>query len=159
MIQRIQSIYLFVASALLVTSGFVGNIYNIITRSSNTTYGYNAITKYTLDSKEVIETTPQYLWVYPIVLAVFGLYTMISFKDLKKQVKLARMFWGFIILTLLVQIGIKYYMQMNVEKGDFIQAAMGAQFFLTVIAMPFSHLAFMSILKDKRTIESIDRIR
>lgn len=159
MIQRIQSIYLFVAVALLAASGFVGNVFNIISRSNNTLYGYDAIAKYTLDSKQLISTEPQYLWVYPVALAIFGIYALISFKNLKKQLKLSRLFWGFIILTLLVQLGLKYYMQFSMDKADFIQASMGAQFYLTVIAMPFSHLAFMGVLKDKRTIDSVDRIR
>ncbi len=159
MIQRIQSIYLVISIALVVTSGFVGNIFNVITRSENTTYGYDAITKYTLDTKTVISSAPEYLWVLPLMIAVLGLYVMFSFKKLAKQVRLARMYWGILLMTLLVQIGFKYYMQFSMDKADFIQASMGASFYLTLIAMPFAHLAFMNILKDKRTIASIDRIR
>ena len=81
------------------------------------------------------------------------------FKDLKKQLKLARIYWGAVIATLLIHVGMKYYTQFQVEEGQLIQASAGASFYLTVIAMPFAHLAFMNILKDKRTIASIDRIR
>ena len=159
MIQRIQSVYLFISIVLIVVSGFVGNIFNVITNSNNTTYGYQANEVYVIGTKTLISSEPQYLWFYPIVIALVGLYALFSFKDLKKQLKLARIYWGAVIATLLIHVGMKYYTQFQVEEGQLIQASAGASFYLTVIAMPFAHLAFMNILKDKRTIASIDRIR
>ncbi len=159
MIQRIQSIYLFIATVLIAVSGFVGNSFHIITKKSNTGYSFNSITEKTLDLKFVMNEEKLFMWIFPVLIAAFGMYVIFSYKRIAKQVKLARYFWGLTILLLIAQLAIKYYLQFQIDKQDLLQAGMDRAFFFGVIAMPFAHLGFMSILRDKRKIDSIDRIR
>lgn len=159
MLQRIQSIYLFLSVVLITVSAFVGDVFVIVSKKSSVAYSYHSVIEKTLDGKFVMNEQQLLMWIFPLVIAAFGMYVIFKYKRIAKQIKLARYFWGLTLGLLIIQLALKYYFEYQLDKKDILQSGMGAAFYIDVIAMPLAHLGFMSILRDKRKIDSVDRIR
>lgn len=81
-----------------------------------------------------------------------------AFKNLNRQFKLGRIIFGIYFLMLLSIIALAVFGNhlLDVETTG---REMGLGFFLFVIGFPFTFLANTGIKRDKKLLESVDRIR
>jgi hypothetical protein len=125
--------------------------------------------KITFDTKnqlvEFKENSP--LLIVQILLVVFGLLTIFSYKNLKKQLNFAR---ATFFLTLLYVLGVMalVYFSMDIAKpyvnripiDDMVvsrHTSLG--FYLICLMLPFAYLAQLGIKRDLNLIRSLDRLR
>ena len=131
MIQRIQSIYLLVASISMTLISF-------------------KVPVYTLNETLFIAQDDTKMFVLTIVGAIFSLLGLFMFKNRKFQMKLIR-------LTVLIQmiIGIRIFMLFNkfevVLNNPFL--------FLLVFTLIALIMAYRVVKKDDDLVRSVDRIR
>lgn len=108
------------------------------------------------------------LYIPFMLLICFNIWILMSYKKLKRQLKLARIGTLFnLILALSVIIGFSMGKTIGAKLlgiediiGDFeITTGMGIGFFAAVASLPFSYLTQIAIKRDLKLIQSIDRIR
>lgn len=81
---------------------------------------------------------------------------MMSYKNLKKQFRLARIV-ALIYLVGLVALLLAGSLGLLVKGAVAIQLGLG--YYICVVGLPFSYFAFKGIKKDKDLLESLDRLR
>lgn len=158
MIQRIQSVYLFIT---LICLGFVSFGTPIFSYLSTTM-------RYEIDAFGVTQTAeadgsfvdfdafPGYL--VGIGLMLIALVTLISFKDLKRQHRFGRMlFYTYFIVIASVIVLINF--GSDRVAADISGREMALGFFLLVIGFPFVFLANTGINRDKKLLDSLNRLR
>jgi len=143
MIQRIQTIYLFLAS--IVSGGliFVFNLWNTIKEK---------IFVVDLFSREVFT-----LKVIPfmfIMSAILSLVAIFLFKNRKLQFVVGRI----IIMINLFLLGLLIYLSLNLS-GETSVSEKGIGMFLPILAILLVVLANKAIKKDEDLIKSVDRLR
>ena len=145
MIQRIQTVYLIIAIVLvaLPLSGLEILSYTIKDQDvSKSVYSFHLLEKN--------EQEPSYYYLVNIVLSLFGFYTIMSYKNLKKQLMLSRVFIGLILfacsMPLILAIG-----RSNLNPG--------LGFYLFLSSLIFVFLAIRGINKDKKLLDSLNRLR
>ena len=131
MIQRIQSIYLFVAAISMILISFKVPVYNL----NETLFMAHDDTK---------------MFVLTIVGAIFSLLGLFMFKNRKFQMKLIR-------LTVLIQmiIGIRIFMLFN----KFEVVLNNSFLFLMAFTLIALIMAYRGVKKDDDLVRSVDRIR
>ena len=88
-----------------------------------------------------------------ILLIIFSIVTLLSFKKRKTQIKLV---YFLITLQLLFMISISIFTYMEVDSLNFLQ---NYQTILFIIGLLLLLLCLRGIKKDQNLIDSIDRIR
>jgi hypothetical protein len=108
------------------------------------------------------------LYIPFVLLICWNIWTIISYKKLKKQLGLARIGT---FLSLLITIGVivgfsigktigaKMLGLENIADDLEITTGMGIGFFTAVACLPFAFLTQIAIKRDLKLIQSIDRIR
>ena len=157
MIQRIQTVYLAIAIILLssVTVGlelfsFVGN---------ESTYVFNSFGITELNAKrEIIQQTNYPVYIGLIALILLSFICLMSYKDLKRQFKLGRtiFYLYFLMVVVLLIISVFGDSILDIENA---KRHLGLGFYLFVVGFPFTFLANTGIKRDKRLLESMDRLR
>ncbi|WP_439130416.1 DUF4293 domain-containing protein [Polaribacter sp.] len=143
MIQRIQTVYLFLAS--IVSGGliFVFNLWNTVKEK---------IFVVNLFSKEVFT-----LKVIPfmfIISAILSIVSIFLFKNRKLQFVIGRI----IILINLFLLGLLIYLSLNVS-GETMVSEKGIGMFLPIVVILLIVLANKAIKKDEDLVKSVDRLR
>ena len=143
MIQRVQTLYLLLAS--IVSGGliFVFNLWNTIKEK---------IFVVDLFSREVFT-----LKVIPfmfIMSAILSLVTIFLFKNRKLQFVIGRI----IIMINLFLLGLLIYLSLNLS-GETTVSEKGIGMFLPILAILLVVLANKAIKKDEDLIKSVDRLR
>ena len=143
MIQRIQTIYLFLAS--IVSGGliFVFNLWNTVKEK---------IFVVDLFSREVI--TLQLIPFMFIVSSILSIVTIFLFKNRKLQFVIGRV----IILINLFLLGLLIYLSLNLS-GETTVSEKGIGMFLPILAILLIVLANKAIKKDEDLVKSVDRLR
>ena len=143
MIQRIQTIYLFLAS--IVSGGliFVFNLWNTVKEK---------IFVVDLFSREVI--TLQLIPLMFIFSAILSVVTIFLFKNRKLQFVVGRI----IILINLFLLGLLIYLSLNLS-GETAVSEKGIGMFLPILAILLVVLANKAIKKDENLVKSVDRLR
>jgi hypothetical protein len=145
MIQRIQTVYLIIA-ILLIASPLSGlEIMSYIIKDhevSKNVYSFHLLEKN--------EQEPSYYYLLNILLSLFGFYVMMSYKNLKRQLMLSRIFMGSILfacsMPIILAIGRSALMP-------------GIGFYLFLSSFIFVLLAIRGINKDKKLLDSLHRLR
>ncbi len=143
MIQRIQTVYLFLAS--IVSGGliFVFNLWNTVKEK---------IFVVNLFSKEVFT-----LKVIPLMFfmsAILSIVSIFLFKNRKLQFVLGRI----IILINLFLLGLLMYLSLNIS-GETTVSEKGIGMFLPIVVILLIVLANKAIKKDEDLVKSVDRLR
>jgi hypothetical protein len=145
MIQRIQTVYLIIAIVLvaLPLSGLEILSYTIKEQNvSKSVYSFHLLEKNELE--------PSYYYLVNILLSLFGFYVIMSYKNLKKQLMLCRVFMGLIFfaccMPLILAIG----------RSALVP---GLGFYLFLSSIIFVLLAIRGINKDKKLLDSLNRLR
>ena len=133
MIQRIQSLYIFLH---IVIKCFL--LYMSLT--------YKSLYHFFINKVDLLSSVL-------ILLIIFSIVTLLSFKKRKTQIKLM---YFLITLQLLFMISISIFIYMEVYSLNFLQ---NYQTILCIIGLLLLLLCLRGIKKDQNLIESIDRIR
>ncbi|KOY51114.1 DUF4293 domain-containing protein [Polaribacter dokdonensis] len=143
MIQRIQSIYLFLAS--IVSGGliFVFNLWNTIKEK---------IFVVDLFSREAI--TVKVIPFMFLASAILSLVAIFLFKNRKLQFVIGRI----IILINLFLLGLLIYLSLNLS-GETNVSEKGIGMFLPILVVLLIVLANKAIKKDEDLVKSVDRLR
>ena len=143
MIQRIQSIYLLLAS--IVSGGliFVFNLWNTIKEQ---------IFVVDLFSRETI--TLKVIPLMFILSAILSIVNIFLFKNRKLQFVVGRI----IILINLFLLGLLIYLSLNLS-GETNVSEKGIGMFLPILAILLVVLANKAIKKDEDLVKSVDRLR
>jgi hypothetical protein len=108
------------------------------------------------NTKEVTTWFPFYI---TIALAIgLSLFSLIQFKNRKRQLKLGTVNYLLIILTLVMVFWDTYTISgnMGIKEAD---VSNGIGLFLVVAALPLNLLANRSIKADEKLVKSMDRLR
>ena len=155
MIQRIQSLYLFV---LAVLSGLLltGSVLNFIDKTGSVIkVTYNEIIKSTGGQGiELIEKLLP-LSILIIIITVFSLMTIFLYKNRKVQLRLALVL---IILTATQLIAFVHVSLSVISKFE-AHLVPGIKMIIPVLMLILSVLTYRGIRKDERLVKSYDRLR
>ena len=143
MIQRIQTIYLFLASVVSGGLIFVFNLWNTIKEE---------IFVVDLFYKEII--TFKVIPLMFIASAILSLITIFLFNDRKLQFVIGRI----IILINLFLLGLLIYLSLTLS-GETLVSEKGIGMFLPILAILLVVLANKAIKKDEDLVKSVDRLR
>ena len=133
MIQRIQSLYIFL---YIVIKCFL--LYMSLS--------YKSLFHFFINKVDILSSVL-------ILLIIFSIVTLLSFKKRKTQIKLM---YFLITLQLLFIISISIFTYMEVDSLNFLQ---NHQTILCIIGLLLLLLCLRGIKKDQNLIDSIDRIR
>lgn len=190
MIQRVQSLYLILTLAALVvltlgqdvfestvvkpdafalkTHANVFGVQKDIVVNGALTVEDEKFIKYTLEKVDVPEETKEIPTFYfpffsiTILLSMLTVVVLMSYKNLKRQLKLGRMLFVFNLLSFVVAVIFYYILKSytsGLDESYNVNNILGLGFYCIAIATAFSFLANIGIRRDLRLIQSIDRIR
>jgi len=156
MIQRKQSIFLFLAVILLAGLAFLPLASFLGDRGALVLYVYQLVNM-------VPDTTPPFgsLFLLPllslvVISAFVSFVTIFMFKNRKRQMMMVRM----VIFLLIVEIGLFFLYYVNAMEdatGALITPELGI--YLIPAALLFLFLALRGIVADEKLIRSADRLR
>lgn len=152
MIQRVQSIWLFLASLTL----FLLLILPVVTKSTNGTEFWILVgglyQKVNTGTVKVEAFSP--LFITTIILAIIPLANIFNYKNRTFQKRICNVV---IILTL----GLGFWMSMAAQKipGGLEGSSYNAGAFMPILAIIFCFLATRGIKNDEQLIKSADRLR
>lgn len=144
MIQRIQSIYLLLASAISGGFIFVFNLWSTVNRTK--VFAFDL-----LQQDSFIEKLIPILF---IVAALDAFLAIFLFKNRKLQFVVTRL----VILTHLILLGILIYLSLTLS-GEAMVSEKGIGMFLPILVILLSVLANKAIKKDENLVKSVDRLR
>jgi len=159
MLQRIQTVYLIVAIVLLSLGSVNYNYFEFITDSMRLYVHGMGVVSYTLDGVEQMTNIFMPFGSVTFFMAIFALCIVLSYKKLSRQLKLIRILWIFYLILLLNLIIVFHFVAPKLISQMLIHSNYSKSFYFLVIGFPFVHLAYLGIRKDKKTIDSLNRLR
>jgi hypothetical protein len=155
MIQRIQSVYLFLIT-LLSLLFFNGNYLNFIDRSGSAMIvNFTGIIKSTEGSGFELISTVWPLIVIFVLISVVSFITIFLFKKRDIQLLFSKILIGLISASILVSVFYSYQVTSK-YSAMFIP---GVKMIVPVILLLLSVLAFRGIRRDDNLVKSYDRLR
>lgn len=157
MIQRIQTVYLALAIILLSTVAVGLDLFSFVTDSSRFVFSSYGVAEYDLNGN-LIEHKHYPIYVGLIALILLAFICLMSFKDLKRQFKLGRtvFYLYFLMIISLLCLSIFGDSILGLEEAT---RKLSLGFYLFVAGFPFTFLANTGIKRDKRLLDSVDRLR
>lgn len=160
MIQRIQTVYLAIAMILLSIVATGSEVFRFVGDTVFFKFNSFGIERFQVDSpngkSEMVQSYPLYISLILLVMLLF--VTLMGYKNLKRQLKLARMVF-FVYLILVVGLIIFSSIGLNSLTNEPLKRELGLGFFLFIAGLPFVFLANISIKRDKNLIDSLNRLR
>ena len=158
MIQRIQTVYLGLAIILLSIVSFGADIVSFTNETSRFTFSTFGITEYSIEGGKVMGTQT-----FPLIISTVGLIMLcficiMAYKNINRQFRLGRTVFGVYFLAVVGMLLLTFF-------GDKIIGSttnareMGLGFILFISGFPFTFLANTGIKRDKRTLDSLNRLR
>jgi hypothetical protein len=155
MIQRVQSIYLFLASVVLFALFFFPVVHNVIIDGASKTIKVDGIYQ-DAGGQLVRSTSFLALTIVTVILAILPLVVIFRYKKLKQQIALC-------YSLILVIIGYSFWMSQTVQQfmnGQQITTNnWGIGMLLSSISIVFLILAARAIGRDEKLLKSADRLR
>lgn len=156
MLQRIQTVY-FTIALLLIASPLLGlELFSVkIDELGGNTFD---VTPFAILSKG-IPMQMSVLWIYCVIPVIAVLLTIFTFKSREKQMTLAKMSIALVILISgwLIVSGYQFLSKSEYPKNHGV--ILGIGFYLFASSIIFLILGFRGVRKDKKLIDSVDRIR
>lgn len=157
MIQRIQSVWLFLAAVVV----FALFLFPYMQYADSSGAGYALKVSGVYGNVDGQPTQLQGAWLLltaTILIGLFPLYIVFLFRDRKKQIRMA-----YLSILSVVLLGAWFYFNMdavlNAESLTFSLQYIGVGFFLLPIAIILLLMAISAIKKDEKLIRSADRLR
>lgn len=154
MLQRIQSLYWLGATICLSFLNFGLNVFTFESKDGIYEFDFYKLVK--LEHGKVVHE--KMIWVYPvsIVFTVFLVITIFSYKNLRNQIRFGNRI-NIALITLFVAITINVYLGIFVKNTNSVIPKLG--YFLLASSIILNYLATLSAKKDKKLLDSVDRIR
>jgi Domain of unknown function (DUF4293) len=158
MIQRVQTLYLAIAIILLSLVTFGTTLFSFVNETSRFTFSSYGIIEYGLNDGKLVNQTNFPFYIGTIALILLSFICLMSYKNLKRQFKLGRLVFSLYFVMLVSVFVLSMYgdAMLDVETTG---REMGVGFFLFVAGFPFSFLANTGIKRDRRLLDSLDRLR
>ncbi len=156
MLQRIQTVYFTIALLLIASPMFGLTLFSVkIDQLGVNTFDVTPFA--VLSNGNSIQSAV--LWIYCVIPIIAVLLTIFTFKTREKQMTLAKMS---ILLVLLISgwfvvSGYQFLSKSEYPKNHGV--ILGIGFYLFVSSVIFLILGFRGVRKDKKLIDSVDRIR
>jgi len=160
MIQRVQTIYFAIAALILIYFS---------TGASILGFQGNDLT-YVLQSNQLIGSTQgnagalvssQYFFVGSIIAALWTIFVIISYRNLTKQLSFARV-GSFIYLAFIAVIALTHFIASSLAEDLTVTehpVSYKFGFYLLILGYVSYLLGMRGIKKDKKLVDSVDRIR
>lgn len=162
MIQRVQSIFLFL---IVICQGFLFATALATFSSYEASFNLSLMGFYKLSSAgQELLINSYALMAVNIVVMLFTLFIIFSFKNRKKQLKLAAfnilLICGFVVLMFYSFDNAKSFLDRSFNTQDAeISTTYGIGMILPLLSLIFNYLAIKGIRKDEELVRSADRIR
>ncbi len=154
MLQRIQSIFLFLASVAMALMFFFP-LANFFSENYSIQLWVTGIIKHTEFSDNVNISPLPLLIIVPFV-ALLSFATIFLYKKRKIQLKLIK--FNLLLNIILIALYFFYYIN-SIEEITFANADYLTGSFFPLISLLFFILAFRAIRKDEKLVRSADRLR
>jgi len=151
MIQRIQSLYLFLT--IICFSVFL--FFPFATINENISYSVWSIND--INGKILAQT--YYLGLLAIIISILSIVTIFSFKKRLVQIKMCSVLYIFILLFLVLLFFVYPELIINKLVGDNYQIKYSFITILPVLPIIFTWFAKRSIIKDEKLIRYSERLR
>jgi hypothetical protein len=140
----------------IVTIGV--NLFSFVGEDGRYTFNSWGITKYSLEGDKVIDTQTFPIFVGTIALVLLSFLCIMAYKNLNRQFKLGRTIFFIYFLSVVSMVLLAAYGDSFIEE-EATKREMGLGFYLFICGLPFSFLANIGIKRDKRLLDSLDRLR
>lgn len=157
MIQRIQSIFLLSTIVLLIILSFGTPLLSFQSLDFNYILSATSLKKVNLDGT-VIKSDSIPFYFVSLALIVLAFFSMILYKNLKRQLTLVRL-TTLLYFIAMVALGFIYFLGKYFTGEEVLQTSYSFGFYLFIAGFILLLLASAGIKKDKKLIESVDRIR
>ncbi|MDG1657867.1 MAG: DUF4293 domain-containing protein [Crocinitomicaceae bacterium] len=158
MIQRVQTLYLGLAIIMLSVVTFGVTLFSFVNETSRFSFNAYGILETNIKTGEKIGFESFPLYIGTIALSLLCVIAIMSYKNLARQYKLGRTIFGLYFISLVGILVLSIYGDSMIEAKTTARE-MGLGFFLFVAGFPFTFLANTGIKRDKRLLESLDRLR
>lgn len=158
MIQRVQSIYLLLASIMGVLTFFLPFAHFYAGSDKVAEYAMFGVFNVQSEMVEMSSPYPFPEWIFGVLAVLIPLIALFMYKNRTAQLKICR-------LAYLINLGFIVFLFFAVDSvtdslfDESIKPMYHAGFYLPVAAIAFCFLANRGIKKDEELIKSIDRIR
>jgi amino acid transporter len=159
MIQRIQSIYLAISIILLSIVAVGADVFHFVGKNTSfvfNSFGIQQVKNGDGEGLAMVSKYPLYIGLIALVLLLF--ITLMSFKNLKRQLKLVRTVF-YIYVLMIIGLVVFSVVGIDDQTDEPLKRQLGAGFFLFVAGLPFVFMANLSIKRDKGLIDSLNRLR
>lgn len=158
MIQRVQTLYLAIMVVLLSFVTFGSTLFSFVNETSRFEFSSYGIVEYAKSDGHILSTENFPFFIGTSALILLGFLALMSFKNLDRQFKLGRMVF-FIYFAMLISVIVLATFGDAMLDVETDRREMGLGFFLFVAGFPFSFLANTGIKRDKKLLDSLDRLR
>ena len=156
MIQRIQTVYLLLSIILLTIVSFGNPIFYLI---GNKIYEFTLFGVFDTVKVEGAKTYSNYpLYLVSILAVILQVIAILSFKDLKRQSLLVKIS-GLLHVLLIFAVIAYYFLHSNPVKTEQTTIQIGNGFYLISLSLIGIILANNGIKRDKKLIDSLNRLR
>lgn len=158
MIQRVQSLYLIlsmISISILLSGVEIISFTGVKVKASLSAFGISKTD--VLSNQNITEQTfPFYLSIIGLVLYMFIL--LMRYKDLKIQLKMIRRLFLIYLLLIISFLCFSIYGSKVINESD-ATTSIGMGFIYFIIPFPFIFLAQIGIKRDKKLLDSLNRLR
>jgi len=157
MIQRIQTLYLFIAIICLMIAQFGTSFFYLIGEKMYLLNAYGVFENTVSNDLTIVKNVP--LFLAPVLLIVLLVVTIFSYKKLKNQLKTLNLviytYSAFILILLAL-----FFSHFNFpeDKMD-LKYQFGPAMYFIIVGYPALFLAKKGVQKDKKTLDSLNSNR
>lgn len=158
MIQRIQTVYILLS---LICLSIVLFGHNVLIDFFGTTIERYKLTFFGISNQEQAPLENGFnfpLYIFPIILIPLLVFALLSFKNLKRQgllIQIALILYSLLILSIVLIYFFNDIKIDNVKSNGIIRVG----FYILAIGLPSLYLANNGIKRDKKLIDSLNRLR
>ena len=156
--QRVQTLYHGITIILLGIVSTGTTLFSFVGESSRYTVNAFGITTYDLESGLASDHEMMPIMVGTIALALLCFICIMSFKNLNRQFKLGRTIFFLYFVSVVGIILLSFLGDGIIDEAN-TKRELGLGFYLFIAGFPFTFLANVGIKKDKRLLDSLDRLR
>lgn len=159
MIQRVQSIFLFLVALAMIAVAFLPIWFQVNqdqTQAMDLTAWYLAV-KTIPDGEILTQTGNHYIGILAIISGILALYSLMQYRNRKKQMMLNMLNALLMGTTLGIVVFVSY--QANLDFNPKVSGAYVIGFYSIIFALIMNIIANRFIRKDEMLVRSVDRIR
>lgn len=157
--QRVQTVYLGITIILLGIVSAGVTILSFVGKSNRYVVNAFGITTENAQTGEAMEHQMMPMMVGTIALALLCFLAIMSYKNIERQFKLGRTVFFLYFVSVVGVILLSFFGDGLIDDPAGVRRELGLGFYLFVAGLPFSFLANVGIKRDKRTLDSLNRLR